>query len=111
MRLSTHLIDEDTVFDFEINLLICEDVCIPESAVFSQKYDEFIASDETTEWLKTIPDITYPVLTFINNKNNTLDMKFSGIDEISDVYFFQKIKIFLTTLPSKNLAMMVKIIY
>ncbi|MEL0238872.1 MAG: hypothetical protein VW946_05350, partial [Gammaproteobacteria bacterium] len=44
--------------------------------------------DETTEWLKTIPDITYPVLTFINNENNTLDMKFSGIDEISDVYFF-----------------------
>ena len=85
---NTDLIDEDTVFDFEINLLICEDVCIPESAIFSQKYDEFIASDETTEWLKTIPDITYPVLTFINNKSNTLDMKFSGIDEISDVYFF-----------------------
>ena len=33
---NTHLIDEDTVFDFEVNLLICEDVCIPESAVFSQ---------------------------------------------------------------------------
>ena len=89
---NTHLIDEDTVFDFEVNLLICEDVCIPESAVFSQKYDEFKASDETTEWLKTIPDITYPVLTFINNKNNTLDMKFSGIDEISDVYFFPENK-------------------
>ena len=58
------------------------------------KYDEFIASDETTEWLKTIPDITYPVLTFINNENNTLDMKFSGIDEISDVYFFPEKKYF-----------------
>ena len=85
---NTALIDQDTVFDFEINLLICEDVCIPESAVFSLKYDDFIASDETTEWLKTIPDITYPVLTFINKKNNTFEIKFSGIDEISNIYFF-----------------------
>ena len=73
-------------FEMVANILICADVCIPESGKISSNLLEIESDSLIYEWLESIPSKSIPINTSI--RNNILEIEFTFEKEVKEIYFF-----------------------
>ena len=76
----------DDYFEMNADILICADVCIPESGKISSNLFDIESDSLIYEWLETIPSKSLPILTSLNDNN--LEIRFTFEKEIKEIYFF-----------------------
>ena len=76
----------DDYFEMNADILICADVCIPESGKISSNLLDIESDSLIYEWLESVPSKSLPITTSINDKN--LEIKFTFEREIKEIYFF-----------------------
>tara|TARA_B100001057_G_scaffold22635_1_gene20975 strand:+ start:10489 stop:12441 length:1953 start_codon:yes stop_codon:yes gene_type:complete len=73
-------------FEMTADILICADVCIPESGKISSNLLDIESDAFIYEWLGYVPSKSLPIKTSVNN--NILEIRFSFEEEIKEIYFF-----------------------
>ena len=76
----------DDYFEMAANILICADVCIPESGKISSNLLDIESDSLIYEWLESIPSKSLPIKTSL--KDNNLEIRFTFEKEIKEIYFF-----------------------
>ena len=76
----------DDYFEMVADILICADVCIPESGKISSNLLDIESDSLIYEWLESIPSKSLPITTSLNDNN--LEIKFTFEKEIKEIYFF-----------------------
>ena len=76
----------DDYFEMAADILICADVCIPESGKISSNLLDIESDSLIYEWLESIPSKSLPITTSLNDNN--LEIKFTFEKEIKEIYFF-----------------------
>ena len=76
----------DDYFEMAADILICADVCIPESGKISSNLLNIESDSLIYEWLESIPSRSLPITTFL--KDNNLEIRFTFEKEIKEIYFF-----------------------
>ena len=76
----------DDYFEMTADILICADVCIPESGKISSNLLDIESDSLIYEWLESIPSKSLPITTSLNDNN--LEIKFTFEKEIKEIYFF-----------------------
>jgi len=73
-------------FEMAADILICADVCIPESGKISSNLLDIESDSLIYEWLESIPSKSLPISTSLNDNN--LEIRFTFEKEIKEIYFF-----------------------
>ena len=73
-------------FEMAADILICADVCIPESGKISSNLLDIESDSLIYEWLESIPSKSLPITTSLNDNN--LEIKITFDKEIKEIYFF-----------------------
>ena len=73
-------------FEMAADILICADVCIPESGKISSNLLDIESDSLIYEWLESIPSKSLPITTSLNDNN--LEISFTFEKEIKEIYFF-----------------------
>ena len=73
-------------FEMTADILICADVCIPESGKISSNLLDIESDALIYEWLGYVPSKSLPITTSLNNNN--LEIRFTFEEEIKEIYFF-----------------------
>ena len=76
----------DDYFEMNADILICADVCIPESGKISSNLLDIESDSLIYEWLESVPSKSLPIKTSLNDNN--LEIKFTFEREIKEIYFF-----------------------
>ena len=76
----------DDYFEMAADILICADVCIPESGKISSNLLDIESDSLIYEWLESIPSKSLPITTSLNDNN--LEISFTFEKEIKEIYFF-----------------------
>ena len=76
----------DDYFEMAADILICADVCIPESGKISSNLLDIESDSLIYEWLESIPSKSLPITTSFNDNN--LEIMFTFDKEIKEIYFF-----------------------
>ena len=76
----------DDYFEMSADILICADVCIPESGKISSNLLDIESDSLIYEWLESVPSKSLPITTSLNDNN--LEIKFTFEKEIKEIYFF-----------------------
>ena len=76
----------DDYFEMAADILICADVCIPESGKISSNLLDIESDSLIYEWLESIPSKSLPIKTSLNDNN--LEIRFTFEKEIKEIYFF-----------------------
>ena len=76
----------DDYFEMNADILICADVCIPESGKISSTLLDIESDSLIYKWLESIPSKSLPITTSLNDNN--LEIKFTFEKEIKEIYFF-----------------------
>jgi thiol:disulfide interchange protein DsbD len=76
----------DDYFEMVADILICADVCIPESGKISSNLLDIESDSLLYEWLGSIPSKSMPITTSLNDNN--LEIRFTFDKEIKEIYFF-----------------------
>ena len=76
----------DDYFEMAADILICADVCIPESGKISSNLLDIESDSLIYEWLESIPSKSLPITTSLNDNN--LEIRFTFEKEIKEIYFF-----------------------
>ncbi len=76
----------DDYFEMAADILICADVCIPESGKISSNLFDIESDSLIYEWLESIPSKSLPIITSLNDNN--LEIRFTFDKEIKEIYFF-----------------------
>ena len=76
----------DDYFEMNADILICADVCIPESGKISSNLLDIESDSLIYEWLESVPSKSLPITTSLNDNN--LEIKFTFEKEIKEIYFF-----------------------
>ena len=76
----------DDYFEMVADILICADVCIPESGKISSNLLDIESDSLIYEWLESVPSKSLPITTSLNDNN--LEIKFTFEKEIKEIYFF-----------------------
>ena len=76
----------DDYFEMTADILICADVCIPESGKISSNLLDIESDSLIYEWLESIPSKSLPITTSLNDNN--LEIRFTFEKEIKEIYFF-----------------------
>ena len=76
----------DDYFEMDADILICADVCIPESGKISSNLLDIESDSLIYEWLESVPSKSLPITTSLNDNN--LEIKFTFEKEIKEIYFF-----------------------
>ena len=76
----------DDYFEMTADILICADVCIPESGKISSNLFGIESDSLIYEWLESIPSQSLPITTSLNDNN--LEIRFTFEKEIKEIYFF-----------------------
>ena len=76
----------DDYFEMTADILICADVCIPESGKISSNLFDIESDSLIYEWLESIPSKSLPITTSLNDNN--LEIRFTFDKEIKEIYFF-----------------------
>jgi len=76
----------DDYFEMTADILICADVCIPESGKISSNLLDIESDSLIYEWLESIPSKSLPISTSLNDNN--LEISFTFEKEIKEIYFF-----------------------
>ena len=76
----------DDYFEMTADILICADVCIPESGKISSNLFGIENDSLIYEWLESIPSQSLPITTSLNDNN--LEIRFTFEKEIKEIYFF-----------------------
>ena len=76
----------DDYFEMAADILICADVCIPESGKISSNLLDIESDSLIYEWLESIPSKSLPITTSLNDDN--LEIRFTFDKEIKEIYFF-----------------------
>ena len=76
----------DDYFEMTADILICADVCIPESGKISSNLLDIESDPLIYEWLESIPSKSLPISTSLNDNN--LEISFTFEKEIKEIYFF-----------------------
>ncbi len=76
----------DDYFVMAADILICADVCIPESGKISSNLLDIESDSLIYEWLESIPTRSLPITTSL--KDNNLEIRFTFEKEIKEIYFF-----------------------
>ena len=76
----------DDYFEMAADILICADVCIPESGKISSNLLDIESDSLIYEWLESVPSKSLPITTSLNDNN--LEIKFTFEKEIKEIYFF-----------------------
>ena len=76
----------DDYFEMVADILICADVCIPESGKISSNFLDIESDSLIYEWLESVPSKSLPITTSLNDNN--LEIKFTFEKEIKEIYFF-----------------------
>ena len=73
-------------FEMTADILICADVCIPESGKISSNLLDIESDSLIYEWLESIPSKSIPIKTSLTDDN--LEIRFTFEKEIKEIYFF-----------------------
>ena len=73
-------------FEMTADILICADVCIPESGKISSNLIDIESDSLIYEWLESIPSKSIPIKTSL--ADNNLEIRFTFEKEIKEIYFF-----------------------
>ena len=73
-------------FEMTADILICADVCIPESGKISSNLLDIESDSLIYEWLESIPSKSIPIKTSLSDDN--LEIRFTFEKEIKEIYFF-----------------------
>ena len=73
-------------FEMIADILICADVCIPESGKISSNLSDIESDSLIYEWLESVPSDFLPVKASI--ADNNLEIRFTFEKEIKEIYFF-----------------------
>ena len=73
-------------FEMTADILICADVCIPESGKISSNLLDLESDSLIYEWLESIPTKFIPIKTSLTDDN--LEIRFTFEKEIKEIYFF-----------------------
>ena len=73
-------------FEMTADILICADVCIPESGKISSNLLDIESDSLIYEWLESIPSKSIPIKTSLADDN--LEIRFTFEKEIKEIYFF-----------------------
>ena len=73
-------------FEMIADILICADVCIPESGKISSNFSDIDSDSLIYEWLESVPSDLLPIKASI--ADNNLEIKFTFEKEIREIYFF-----------------------
>ena len=76
----------DDYFEMNADILICADVCIPESGKISSNLLDIESDSLIYEWLESVPSKSLPITTSLNDNN--LEIRFTFDKEIKEIYFF-----------------------
>jgi thiol:disulfide interchange protein DsbD len=76
----------DDYFEMNADILICADVCIPESGKISSNLLDIESDTLIYEWLESVPSKSLPITTSLND--NDLEIRFTFEKEIREIYFF-----------------------
>ena len=76
----------DDYFEMNADILICADICIPESGKISSNLLDIESDSLIYEWLESVPSKSLPITTSLNDNN--LEIKFTFEKEIKEIYFF-----------------------
>ena len=76
----------DDYFEMAADILICADVCIPESGKISSNLLDIESDSLIYEWLESVPSKYLPITTSLNDNN--LEIRFTFEKEIKEIYFF-----------------------
>ena len=76
----------DDYFEMNADILICADVCIPESGKISSNLLDIESDSLIYEWLESVPSKSLPITTSLNDNN--LEISFTFEKEIKEIYFF-----------------------
>ena len=76
----------DDYFEMNADILICADVCIPESGKISSNLLDIESDSLIYEWLESVPSKSLPIKTSLNDNN--LEIRFTFEKEIKEIYFF-----------------------
>ena len=76
----------DDYFEMNADILICADVCIPESGKISSNLLDIESDSLIYEWLESIPSKSLPITTSLTDNN--LEIRFTFEKEIEEIYFF-----------------------
>ena len=76
----------DDYFEMNADILICADVCIPESGKISSNLLDIESDSLIYEWLESVPSKSLPITTSLNDNN--LEIKITFDKEIKEIYFF-----------------------
>ena len=76
----------DDYFEMNADILICADVCIPESGKISSNLLDIESDSLIYEWLESVPSKSLLITTSLNDNN--LEIKFTFEKEIKEIYFF-----------------------
>ncbi len=90
---------EDDSFSLNVDLLVCADVCIPESGIIIDNLENTQSDDDIYLWLQKIPKKVIDSYAYLENQSLFLDVTFDQI--IKDIYFFPDKGSFLN-FPDKN---------
>ena len=75
----------DDYFEMNADILICADVCIPESGKISSNLLDIESDSLIYEWLESVPSKSLPITTFLNDNN--LEIRFTFDKEIKEICF------------------------
>ena len=73
-------------FEMTADILICADVCIPESGKISSNFSDIDSDSLIYEWLESVPSDFLPIKASI--ADNNLEIRFTFEKEIREIYFF-----------------------
>ena len=73
-------------FEMTADILICADVCIPESGKISSNLLDIESDSLIYEWLESVPSKSIPIKTSLADDN--LEIRFTFEKEIKEIYFF-----------------------
>ena len=76
----------DNYFEMTADILICADVCIPESGKISANLLDIESNSLIYEWLESVPSIFLP--TYASISENNLEIRFTFQKEVKEIYFF-----------------------
>lgn len=90
---------EEDSFTLNVDLLVCADVCIPESGNIVDNLENTQSDDDIYLWLQKIPKEVIDTYAYLENQSLFIDITFDQI--IKDIYFFPDKGSFLN-FPNKN---------
>ena len=85
-KLKNTNISNDFYLEANINFLICDDICVPESATVKTKFSDISLDNNLAKWINMVPASTLPIVAKV--KNNILEIRFSFNEDIEDIHFF-----------------------